>query len=278
MKYYEVNGIRFGLGYLFDDFFDNNIEKYEIEQCDVNHIIETKMAKEIKIPSDIAKFKYKNREVYIEEDFERVYIYDGGFPVLMIESDSKFKNSTLFMVEDIDGASELEYVYTGIMFMELCLYHSIQSIHGSAISYDDQVIIFSGPSGTGKSTHVNYWLELDPLIEIVNDDKPLLHIKRNEVLVSGSPWSGKTKVNKNVSLPLHSIVFLEQAETNVINQLSEEDKVIHIMRNINRPRQDELWDKVSGIIEILIEDVPMYKASVTNSMEAAIAVKKKLGV
>ena len=278
MKYYNVNGIKFGLNYQFPDYLDDNIEEYETDECEVNHYIETKIVDSISIPSDLPKIKFNNREVYVDDDKERVYIYDKGFPILMIETDVEFKRSVLSLVKDTKGSSEMEYIYTGIMFMELCLYHSIQSLHGSAISYNNQAIIFSGPSGTGKSTHVEYWKELEPLIEIINDDKPLLNLKGDQIMVSGSPWSGKTKVNMNTSLPLHSIVFLEQGTANKIEVLSEDEKAIQIMRNINRPRQDELWDKVSDIIEYMIQEIPMYKASVKNDIEAAVAVRNKLGV
>ena len=278
MKYYNVNGIKFGLNYQFPDYLDDNIEEYETDECEVNHYIETKIVDSISIPSDLPKIKFNNREVYVDDDKERVYIYDKGFPILMIETDVEFTRSVLSLVKDTKGSSEMEYVYTGIMFMELCLYHSIQSLHGSAISYNNQAIIFSGPSGTGKSTHVEYWKELEPLIEIINDDKPLLNLKGDQIMVSGSPWSGKTKVNMNTSLPLHSIVFLEQGTANKIEVLSEDEKAIQIMRNINRPRQDELWDKVSDIIEYMIQEIPMYKASVKNDIEAAVAVRNKLGV
>jgi len=278
MKYYEVNGIQFGFSYHFTDFFENNIEKYEIDDCEVEHHIETKMVQSIVIPSDIASMKFHNREVYINDHGEQVYVYDKGFPVLMIETDKEYKRSTLSIVEGMNGASEIEYVYTGILFMELCLYHSIVSLHGAAIALHDQIIIFSGPSGTGKSTHVEYWKEIEPLFEIINDDKPLLHLERGEIIVSGSPWSGKTKGNSNVSFPLHSIVFLSQGTSNKIVKLTEEQKMIHIMRNINRPRQNELWENVSDVIESMIKDVPMYQASITKNVDAAIAVKKALGV
>lgn len=278
MKYYQVNGVRFGLSTVTSEFFENNIEKYEIEPCEVEHLIETVIVESIHTKEVLPDFKMKNREVYVEGDTEIVFIYDKGFPVLKIETDAKYKQSVVTMVDDIDGASELEYVYTGILFMELCLYHSIQSIHGSAVAFNNQAIVFSGPSGTGKTTHVEYWKEIVSDLVVINDDKPLLSKKGEKIMVSGSPWSGKTKENTNLSLSLHSIVFLEQGESNVIKELSKNEKVIQIMRNINRPRQDELWDNVSDTIELLIDVIPMYKATVSNGIEAAIAVKKKLGV
>ena len=85
-------------------------------------------------------------------------------------------------------------------------------------------------------------------------------------------------MNENISLPLHSIVFLEQGKTNVVSTLTKQEKIVHIMRNINRPRQSELWNNTLKILETIVEDIPMYKAVVTNSIEAANVVKKEIGV
>lgn len=278
MKYYQVNNLKFSFTNQSNEFFVNNIEKYEIEPCDVFHHIETILVDQITIPSFPPTVELADRKVYVCDQDETVVIFQNDIPVILIEKAHNYDNMYLYIQKDIKGLSEIEYVYTGIIFMELCLYHQMQSIHGSAITYNNQVVIFSGPSGIGKSTHVNYWKELYPSIEIINDDKPLLWTKDNTVYVSGSPWSGKTKTNKNISLPLHSIVFLNQGNKNEVSLIEDKDKMIHIMRNINRPRQNHLWDQTNDILLKLITTVPMYKATVTHDKDSVNQVKSKIGV
>ena len=278
MKYYDVNGVRFSFNSQFKEYFIDNIEKYEIDKCKVNHSIETLMVKEITTPIGTPSIQMDSRFIFESEQGEIIVIYKNKQPVILIEKDFDYKKILLYIKEGLNGVSEIEYVYTGIIFMELCLFHSIQSLHGSAIQFKNQVIIFSGPSGVGKSTHVEYWKELDSTVKIINDDKPLLSLVKDRVFASGSPWSGKTRMNENISLPLHSIVFLEQGKTNEIIKLSKQEKIIHIMRNINRPRQSELWNNTLKILEAIVEGISMYKAIVTNSIDAADVVKKEIGV
>lgn len=277
MKYYDVSGVRFAYDFLFDGFLKDNIEKYEIEKTEVKHKMRSILVDEIELPLSKPLVELSNKRIYQEDDREVVIIYSEDIPIIRVEKDDDYKNLVLQMKDDLEGLSEIEYVYNGILFMELCLYYSIQSIHGSALQIDDKVVIFSGPSGIGKSTHVNYWRDLIPSTRVINDDKPLLKIINDTVFVAGSPWSGKTKMNENISLPLHSIVFLEQGENNEVIELSQQQKILHIMRNINRPRQVDLWNKVSNVIEFLIQKVPMYKAAVSNDVDAAIEVKRKIG-
>ncbi len=47
--------------------------------------------------------------------------------------------------------------------------------HGAALKYHDQVLLFTGVSGSGKSTHIRLWQELFPHeVTIINGDKPLI--------------------------------------------------------------------------------------------------------
>ena len=278
MRYYEVSGVKFSFAYKNEMFYKDNLEKYEIEKCVVNHHVETLLVDEITLPKKDPDVTINDRKIYVCDEDETVIVFQNDIPVILVEKKHDYSTMYVYIKKDIDGIEEIEYVYTGIVFMELCLYHSIQSLHGSAIQVGKKAVIFSAPSGVGKSTHVDYWKKLDQSITIINDDKPLLSLKGEEVYVSGSPWSGKTKQNKNVSLPLHSIVFLEQGTSNQVRELNVQEKVVHFMRNINRPRQDDLWRKVEHLLDILLSDIPMYKASVTNSIESVYEVKKKIEV
>ncbi len=65
-------------------------------------------------------------------------------------------------------------------------------VHGAAISYKNNAVLFIAPSGTGKSTHIRLWHRyLGDAIGIINGDKPILHITKNEINVYGTPWAGK---------------------------------------------------------------------------------------
>lgn len=69
-------------------------------------------------------------------------------------------------------------------------------MHGAAISLDNNTIIFTAPSGIGKTTHIQKWLDHFPDAFVVNGDKPFIRISHDNLsppLACGSPWAGKRK-------------------------------------------------------------------------------------
>lgn len=100
---------------------------------------------------------------------------------------------------------------------ERLVFHNVLLMHGSALCMDGQAIIFTAPSGTGKSTHARMWREaFGDRVWMINDDKPMLRIEAGLVTVYGTPWNGKHNLGCNASAPLKAIVSLNRGEENRI--------------------------------------------------------------
>lgn len=174
--------------------------------------------------------------------------------------------------------TNFEYMYTGEAFANRLAYLGGLVMHGSAIAFDGKGVVFSAPSGTGKSTHAGLWKQFykDHVVH-VNDDKPALRFEQGEPHVYGTPWSGKTDTNSNVSAPLHAIVFLKQAPVNRIQRLSLSDAMTYIHRETVRPFYDEaLGRTVLATTERLIRSVPVFLLECTISEQAVNLVKNSL--
>ncbi len=171
--------------------------------------------------------------------------------------------------------TDFEYLSTGEAFANRLAYLGDLVMHGSAISYEGKGIVFSAPSGTGKSTHAGLWKrQYGERVIHINDDKPAIRFHDGVPVVYGTPWSGKTDTNSNNSAPLKAIVFLKQALENRIQPLSVDDALMHIYRETVRPFYDEaLGVKVLETAERLIQSVPVYLLECTISSQAVELVK-----
>ena len=174
--------------------------------------------------------------------------------------------------------TDFEYLHTGEAFANRLAYLGGLVMHGSAISYEGKGIVFSAPSGTGKSTHAGLWKQqYGERVVHINDDKPAIRFNEESPVVYGTPWSGKTDTNSNNSAPLKAIVFLEQASENQIQPLSVDDALMHIYRETVRPFYDEaLGMKVLDTAERLIQSVPVFLLECTISSEAVELVKNTM--
>lgn len=88
--------------------------------------------------------------------------------------------------------------------------------HASVTSYKDKAYLFLGKSGTGKSTHSQLWIKYIDGCELVNDDNPAVGVRDGEVIVYGTPWSGKTPCYRNIQYPVGAFVRLHQEKENTI--------------------------------------------------------------
>lgn len=103
-------------------------------------------------------------------------------------------------------------------------------MHASTVISDGYAYLFLGKSGTGKSTHSNLWLHYISRVELLNDDHPVVRINTDgQVMVYGSPWSGKTPCYRNVSAPVGGIIRIRQAKRNYIRRLNHIESYASLM-------------------------------------------------
>ena len=161
--------------------------------------------------------------------------------------------------------------------MSFFLENDLIIIHGSAIAFEGVGIIFSAPSGTGKSTHSGLWKEkFKDKVTIINDDKPIIKVDGKNAYVIGSPWSGKTDLNVDLKVPLKAIVFLEQAKENLIFDLSSKEMLKNIVNNFIKSDDINKSDMIIDKINILAKIVEFYRLECSVSKEAVKVVYNKL--
>lgn len=142
--------------------------------------------------------------------------------------------------------------------------------HGSAVSVDGRAYLFTAKSGVGKSTHTRLWREfLGENAVMVNDDKPLLKITENKVLVYGTPWNGKHQLGSNISVPLKAICVLERAKINHIEKITKSAAFPMLLQQSYRSEDTEKMRKILKIINKISDSVSLYKAWCNMEQEAA---------
>ena len=162
---------------------------------------------------------------------------------------------------------DCEYIYTGEVFYKALIGFGGMLLHASAVSLDGDAYLFSAKSGGGKSTHASLWLAFfGGRAHIINDDKPALRLIDNKILVFGTPWSGKTDLNRNESVPLKAITFLEQGLENKITKLTTKEVLPLLFSQTLRPVSGV--DTLTFLIDRLLKDIPFYKLVCDRSMDA----------
>lgn len=143
--------------------------------------------------------------------------------------------------------------------------------HGSAISVDGEGYLFTALSGTGKSTHTRLWREhFGDRAVMVNDDKPLLRIQEDRVLVCGSPWNGKHQLGTNTVVPLKGLCILTRAEENFIEPVTAGEAFPLLFQQTHRPKNPVATAKILELLQKLSERTGLYRLGCNMNPEAAI--------
>lgn len=115
-------------------------------------------------------------------------------------------------------------------FFSICAFHrqlllrDACVLHASYVDICGEAILFTGPSGMGKSTQAGLWVE-HACAQVINGDRALLKKHEGKWHVFGYPTCGTSGICINRNLPLRAIVVLSQAPENRIEALSPAAKI-----------------------------------------------------
>lgn len=138
-----------------------------------------------------------------------------------------------------------------------------------------EAILFSGPSGIGKSTQAELW-EKYAGAQVINGDRTLIDPAGKTA--HGIFYSGTSGICKNVSAPLRAIVLLAQSED---NRLHPAEPRAAFARLLSQCAYYE-WDSVSAIrmtehAAQLVSNVPVVCFDCRAERSAVTALQEYLG-
>lgn len=150
-------------------------------------------------------------------------------------------------------------------------------MHGTAVRVKDRGIIFSAPSGTGKTTHMLLWKRLfGKELTVINGDKPIVRMKDGTAFAWGTPWCGKEGYFENESVRLTDICFIERAAENRIRRVDPGEAVGLILQQIliRGGGQDTL--KTLGMADRLLAQCRVWKIYCNKEPDAAVIASEAI--
>jgi len=186
-------------------------------------------------------------------------------------SSKDFITSTIYAVKSEIYSSETVSWLIMIAYAQGILNYDTILIHASVVEKDGLGYAFLGKSGTGKSTHSRMWMDNIQKTSLLNDDNPIIRINNDNILIFGSPWSGKTSCYINKGVELKALVRLEQASENSWKYLSGKNAFVALMPSCSAIRwSGELFNKMLDSVEKIIKNTIIGNLSCLPNKESAI--------
>lgn len=149
-------------------------------------------------------------------------------------------------------------------------------LHASFICHEGKAILFTAPSGTGKSTQAELWRSHRGA-RILNGDRVCIRMEGGTPYACGIPFAGSSGICKQAKLPIAAIVCLSQAPQTTIRSLGG----FEAFRRVWEGCSVNTWDRediahVSDTVMRVLQSVPVFHLACTPDETAITALEQML--
>ena len=140
-------------------------------------------------------------------------------------------------------------------------------VHGAVLVCGGEGYLFTGRSGSGKSTHARLWTRFIPDSYILNGDKPLVGRAGDSLIAYGTPWNGKEGIGVRGKAEIAAICFIEQDKKNYITEMPLRERTNRILLQLLMPKDADGVERTLAFADKLVR-LPVYTLHCDISEEA----------
>lgn len=149
-------------------------------------------------------------------------------------------------------------------------------LHASCVRTAMGGILFSGPSGIGKSTQSELWLQHRGA-SLINGDRPILSKDGAGWLAWGSPYAGSSRCHINESCRVAAVVMLRQEKTCFLRLLDQSEAFRAVWSGLTMNSWNEkMVERAVELTMELIRTVPVYELGCTPDARAVDFLEREL--
>lgn len=268
---FEIKNVNIHKSSIYDPFrFECNKEP--------DYIVSTCYKSSLDIP--VKKPSFQNMQglrVVLDRSVEYRYYSDfftGEIRELLIDR-GKQKELQILKQKDHQLLTELDLLNC-LAFEKMMSEHQRFILHSSFIDTKKGAVLFTAPSGTGKSTQAELWYKYRNA-EIINGDRAGIWKENCVWMAGGVPWCGTSGIMQNKQIPLRAIVILKQAKENEIKNIHFPYKVSHLLAQLTvNPWNRKMITLAQMFCMLLCQEVPVIQLSCRPDKEAVEILEHEL--
>lgn len=217
--------------------------------------------------------------IILQNGLEKRYLYIKGDKIpyaVSVEKDSSC--SVIYVAEKyLEYFKDTDSMFISLLSLERRLQEKNEFIlHSSFVMYNNEAVLFTAPSGTGKSTQAELWKKYRNA-RVINGDRTVLSIKDRVLYASGSPHCGSSGITENASFPVKAVIMLSQAEDNSIYRATYMNNGLSLFKEITVNYHNDLFfNKAITFTENIFSLTDVYLLKCNISEEAVTCLYNAL--
>ena len=253
-RLFKLGGFCFAADHPDTLVFPPNFLRFETKDVQPAYFYTLRFVKSIPNPVGVCTAVREDLIVYRDGEKEsRLLGIQGmlGFYALYRELDDT--HAEVMIAEDCRGCLVFDPVFASLFALERRMLQKDSFIlHSAYIRHRGRAILFSAPSGTGKSTQASLWAQYAGA-EIINGDRALLQKVQDCWMARGWPVCGTSGICQNADARLSAVVLLRQAKKNAVRRLSRGEAFLRLYGQVTVNRWDQAESaRVLDAVEALL--------------------------
>ena len=193
--------------------------------------------------------------------------------------DEDYANGSIRIMYLPKGAhcvSEIRNSFFHIGFEKILMSKKRLCLHASCVDTTHGGLLFSGPSGIGKSTQSELWCRYRGA-RLINGDRPILSADKSGWRAWGSPYAGSSRCHVNENCPVRAVIMLEQADHCSIARLSLSEAFRAVWSGLTVYSWDKRFvEEAVNLTMALTADIPVYRFACTPDENAVDVLEQEI--
>lgn len=237
-------------------------------------------------------FRIESEEKLIRSEYTAPFAYGGekmpDFKVNVCYSDGKMQNGFFEMhregsiakvvfAEKYCGKISAKNALEKSEIFRMLAERGGVVLHSSyVLTKQGEAVLFSAPSGAGKSTQALLW-EKFAGAETINGDRTLVAEDGEKITANGIFFCGTSGICKNKTAPLKAVVLLRQSDRNELRIASGKEAFMRLLPQCSYyPEEAESLRLTTEILAKVISAVPIYDFGCVPDESAVSALSEVL--
>ena len=200
---------------------EGTLVSFRVEDSQWDHSIRFEVVESLPLPEGECVYQGPRIQVFRQENTQ--WICQGDTTLLPKDAHThiiRCGNQTLVRVlkREVPKGIHSRFVLNTLEAEYHIVHHGGFLLHASFISWKDRAILFTAPSGTGKSTQAALWERYRGAM-VINGDRVAVTMEDGIVMAHGIPYCGTSGICRQEKLPVAAIVYLTQASQSEVHPL-----------------------------------------------------------
>ena len=262
--YFSISGVKLDIEVDKEVLMTKAFLPFKKEDVDSDFSVHIETVDELPTMSEYALYNGEFYKVHRNEkgEYIKLFFESSGIKKPYAISSYNVDTNSLsvkYLKKGERNFSNFQNTFLHLSFEEILMHHKRLCVHASCVDSSLGGILFSGPSGIGKSTQAENWCKYRGAKQI-NGDRPIITKDEMGWKAWGSPYAGSSRCYKNSSCLIRAIVVLKQTENCKLRRMSEIDAFKAIWSGVTAHSWDRKYMEMACDMTMeLTQNIPVFE-------------------